>query len=64
MADITMCSGEGCHMKNKCYRFTAKPDEHWQSWFGTVPIEDGKCEMYWGTKTNNVDNDEENEKTI
>ena len=52
MADITMCSGNDCPVKEKCYRFTAKPSEFRQSYFFQPPggQEDGKftCEMYWG----------------
>ena len=46
MADITMCSGVGCDMKDKCYRFTAERS-HWQSWFSVVPIKDGECDKFW-----------------
>jgi hypothetical protein len=56
MADITMCSGEGCPVKQKCKRFTAIANEHWQSWFAAPPIEDGKCEMYWGDNAESVFN--------
>ena len=55
MADITMCSGEGCPLKDKCYRFTAEPNPHRQSMFMGTPmvkvIKDGKeltnCEHFW-----------------
>lgn len=44
MADITMCSGEGCEMKEKCYRFKASPNPYMQSYFASPPInEDGEC---------------------
>ena len=44
MADITMCNGVGCLIRQNCYRFTAKPNKHWQSYF-KVPVIDGKnCE--------------------
>ncbi len=50
--DITMCSGQGCPIKEKCYRFTAKPSEFRQSYFLDTPIKikDGvaKCDHYWG----------------
>ena len=42
MSDITKCSGEGCPIKEKCYRFTAKSDVY-QSIFLEVP---GKWEDY------------------
>ena len=49
MSDITMCSGFGCDLKNKCYRHTANKS-FWQSWFMEVPIKDGKCDMFWDNK--------------
>jgi len=56
MADITMCTGTNCPVKEKCYRFTATPNELWESWFIESPITDGKCEMYWGEKSESVFN--------
>jgi hypothetical protein len=47
MTDITKCTGEGCALKETCYRFTA-PTGMYQSFFFGVPIKNGKCEMYWG----------------
>jgi hypothetical protein len=47
MTDITKCTGEGCPLKETCYRFTA-PTGMYQSFFFGVPIKNGKCEMYWG----------------
>jgi hypothetical protein len=49
MADITKCRGDGCIIKEKCYRFTAKADEY-QAYFLESPIKDGKCDMYWGAR--------------
>lgn len=48
MPDITMCPGTDCPHKEKCYRYTATPDDLWQSYFVSSPIKDGKCEYYWG----------------
>lgn len=48
MSDIAKCKGEGCPMKESCYRFTAPENELCQSYFVTPPIEDGKCKLYWG----------------
>jgi hypothetical protein len=31
MADITMCTGTGCPLREQCYRYMAEPSEHWQS---------------------------------
>lgn len=56
MADITMCKGGGCPLKEKCSRFTATADEHRQAWFIDVPYEDGKCEMYWGENQDSIYN--------
>lgn len=49
MADITKCRGDGCIVKEKCYRYTAK-DSSYQSYFVEVPFREGKCDMYWGEK--------------
>jgi len=54
MPDITMCSGEGCPFKEKCYRFTAKPSEYWQSYFVDPPIKDDKCDHYWGENAEQI----------
>lgn len=34
MADITKCSNVDCPIKKRCYRFTATPNEYWQSYAG------------------------------
>jgi len=46
MADITKCTGEHCESKHTCYRYTAKPNEHYQSMFIGSPIKFGGCEYY------------------
>jgi hypothetical protein len=46
MTDITKCTGEGCPLKETCYRFTA-PAEMYQSYFMTPPVLNGKCEYHW-----------------
>ena len=46
MADITMCTGEGCEARVTCYRFTAKPNEYRQSYFMEVPDINGGCPYY------------------
>jgi hypothetical protein len=51
MADITMCSGKGCDLKDKCYRYTAPQGKYMQSFFTIPPIDkEGKCEMFWDNK--------------
>lgn len=51
-SDITMCKGGKCPFKDMCHRYTALPDEQYQSYFAEPPfrIKNGKpeCEMYWG----------------
>ncbi len=56
MADICMCKGTNCPVKENCYRFTAKADEY-QSYFVDAPIKDGKCEYYWGENAENIFNE-------
>lgn len=60
MADISKCYGEGCPIKNKCYRYTAVANEHWQSYFIEAPgkIKDNifTCEMYWGDNSEAIFN--------
>ena len=46
MADITMCSGEDCPLKESCYRFTAESNEFRQSYFLTPPFDGKTCEKY------------------
>lgn len=50
MADITMCDGKNCKLKEKCYRHTAIADKWWQPVFLKAPVKDGKCEMFWSNK--------------
>jgi hypothetical protein len=48
MADITMCSGSGCPVKDKCYRHTAPVNEYRQAYFMNPPIkEDDSCKYFW-----------------
>jgi len=51
MSDITKCLGTGCPYKESCFRYTATPNEFRQSYFIDPPIKDGKCEMFWGEKS-------------
>ena len=51
--DITMCVGTDCPHKEKCFRYTAKPSEY-QSYFMEAPIQDEKCEMYWGENAESI----------
>jgi len=48
MADISMCSGKGCELKETCYRFKATPNKNRQSFFGASPNSTPtECEYYW-----------------
>lgn len=54
MSDITMCTGEGCPLKNKCYRYTAHADPYWQSYFMTPPYKNGElCAQFWENEQTN-----------
>lgn len=53
MADITMCSGKGCPVANKCYRYTATPGIY-QSYFSAVPFNGSSCDMYWGENEESI----------
>lgn len=47
MPDIAMCYGEGCLQRDKCYRYTAKPDTY-QDYFNGSPMEeDGTCHYFF-----------------
>lgn len=48
MTDISKCMGNGCPLREKCYRFTA-PSDDWQSYLVGSPY-DAKtesCVMFW-----------------
>jgi hypothetical protein len=61
MADITMCSGERCPLKQICYRHTAKPSER-QSYFAQSPVLGGTCEYFLRAEVR-VKTDENDEKS-
>jgi hypothetical protein len=50
MPDISMCKGTDCPKKEQCYRYTAEPDSHWQSYFTSPPTKDGECGYFWPDK--------------
>lgn len=53
MPDITMCKNWRCPLRLKCWRYTAFPSEHWQSYFLGLPTprengdEPATCERFW-----------------
>lgn len=46
MPDISMCHGAACAIRDRCYRFTAKPNE-WQSYADFDTNSGRKCEFFW-----------------
>ena len=36
MPDITMCAEDDCPRRHKCYRYMAKPNTPWQSYFNAT----------------------------
>lgn len=56
MPDITMCTGrniEGvCPIREQCYRYTAVPNPHWQSYMhAPIAHEDKVCESFRVNRT-------------
>lgn len=53
MPDISMCTGEKCKQRNVCFRYKAKANPDWQSYFVKPPlINDEECEFFilWENK--------------
>lgn len=46
MPDISMCEGGECPLKEKCYRFKAKPSKYRQSYFEKPPYKKDKCDYF------------------
>lgn len=50
MPDITMCTNNGCPLRDRCYRFTAEPKEFMQSFCQFKPVIDqyleASCDMF------------------
>ena len=44
MPDIAMCENETCKLKQECYRYMAKPNEHWQVYADFKPVREDYCE--------------------
>lgn len=45
MPDITLCLGKECPLKEKCYRYHAKPSLL-QSYFNDPPFDEKGCEYF------------------
>ena len=56
MPDICMCKGEGCPVKDQCFRNTAK-DSEYQAFFTEIPYDKEKleCEYFWQNKNKKED---------
>lgn len=53
MPDISMCRGEGCHLKERCFRYTA-PESHRQTFMSTPYDSKTKtCGYFWDTTKEN-----------
>ena len=54
MPDITMCDGDDCPMKHKCWRYEAPPTPESQSYVEPpFKVDDdgiATCELYWPMK--------------
>lgn len=57
MTDITKCRGDGCPIKDNCYRYTA-PSSEMQSYFIEIPFEIKdeifECNMFWGENAEEI----------
>ena len=64
MADITMCKGENCKMRDSCRRYLAIPDK-WQSYGAFEELKKGNyCDWYWRWDNEFEDNRPETTKTV
>ena len=52
MPDISMCQNESCKHKSICYRYTAIPNEYWQT-YTTFMYERDDCLIPIGKKVTN-----------
>ena len=46
MADHAMCQGDGCPVRENCWRYMATASR-WQSYFATPPYDEEGCEYFW-----------------
>lgn len=53
MPDISMCANKTCDKRLTCYRYRARPNEHWQS-YANFDAED--CEHYWAIDASDLKN--------
>jgi hypothetical protein len=50
MPDITKCNGEGCEIKEICFRYKATPNKFGQSYLYNPPNKGLECNYYWEIK--------------
>lgn len=62
MPDITMCLGNGCPMKEQCYRYRAVPNKI-QSYMH-APHVGSECSMYWECGEKNIRTMEEIQREL
>ena len=62
MADISMCSGEGCNVLHLCYRYTAVADKYRQSYIMPAYSADESCEFYIDNKGERNDESKTNKR--
>ena len=53
MTDISKCCGEGCKLRDTCFRYLAEPSEY-QSYLTIAPSSDTECVMYWKCEPDNL----------
>ena len=46
MPDITMCMEHACPRRMTCYRYMAKPNPHWQSYYKAESVDWEHCKDY------------------
>lgn len=60
--DITMCADTECQNRNRCWRFIATPDPHWQSYFVGSPRDRcEECKHFWPVKNNSPNEERKDE---
>ena len=49
MADITMCEGNNCPLKETCKRYLSLVNQYSQSYYMEIPydFEKEECDQYW-----------------
>lgn len=57
MADITICDGGECPLKDNCYRFLAERNPLYQSYFESIPYDKEKniCDEFIEIKTKKME---------